>query len=196
MADKKVSDLTSLATADGEDLLLIVSDPVGAPASRKITVSDFFSNVSVVTTHTANVVFESSVSFTNGLTLPDTTPVDRLNANTVVADDVIVNGTLTSNGTMTASAMTVSQSTVTGSSTVSGNATFSASLISTGATTITNLTVSNDTVILRDKYGDPTSANAANEGVTAGSIFFSDEFLYIAVDENTLKRVALSSFTI
>jgi|SaaInl3SG_22_DNA_1037383.scaffolds.fasta_scaffold10375_4 hypothetical protein len=202
MADKKVSDLTELTQADGEDLLLIVSDPVGAPASRKITVNDFFSNVSVVTAHTANVVFESGVSFTGSLELDNETTFNNgttfdgvvtiqntLNLNSNVVTDsnstITINNVLNSNGTLT----------------VTGNADFSSGINATGNTSIQNLqvlqklTVSANTFSVA-KYGDPTSANATNEGVTAGSIFFSDDFLYIAIDENTLKRVALSDFSI
>jgi hypothetical protein len=196
MADKKVSDLTELTQADGEDLLLIVSDPVGAPASRKITVNDFFGNVSVVTAHTANVVFESGVSFTGSLELDNETTFNNgttfdgvvtvantLNLNSDVVTDntstIVINNTLNSNGTLT----------------VTGDAEFSSELHATGNTTIQNLTVSGTAFIVA-KYGDPTGSNASNEGVTAGSIFFSDDFLYVATDENTLKRVALSDFSV
>lgn len=194
MADKKVSDLTSLAQADGEDLLLVVSDPVGAPASRKITVGDFFGNVSVVTTHTANVVFEGGVSFTGALALDtettfnDETTFTRqvttsntfiVNGGAQLESDVTSNADLNANGTLT----------------VTGNAEFSSELSATGNTVIQNLTVSGTSFVV-GKYGDPTGSNAANEGVTAGSIFFSDDYLYIATDENTLKRVAISSFTV
>ena len=41
---------------------------------------------------------------------------------------------------------------------------------------------------------DPATSNAANEGITAGTIFYSNTHLYIATDENTIKRVALSTF--
>lgn len=196
MADKKVSDLTALTQADSEDLLLIVSDPVGAPASRKITVSDFFSNVSVVSTHTANVAFEGQVTFSSSPTFVSETDITRLNANTIVTDNVIINNTLTSNGSFNANSATIDNLTVTGNTTFSGNTSFTANLHSTGTTTISNLKVLNNTFTVNDKYGDPSSANAANEGVTAGAIFFSDEYLYVAIDENTLKRVALSTFSI
>lgn len=45
MADKKISQLTSLTTSASEDLLLIVDDPNGTPASKKITVKNFFGAV-------------------------------------------------------------------------------------------------------------------------------------------------------
>lgn len=45
MADKKVSQLTSLTTSASEDLLLIIDDPNGTPASKKITVKNLFGAV-------------------------------------------------------------------------------------------------------------------------------------------------------
>jgi hypothetical protein len=43
---KKVSELTALTAPAGEDLLYIVDDPSGTPASRKVTVSNLFTNCS------------------------------------------------------------------------------------------------------------------------------------------------------
>jgi len=37
MADQKITDLTALATPDPADVLAIVDDPAGAPATKKIT---------------------------------------------------------------------------------------------------------------------------------------------------------------
>ena len=37
MADKKVTQLTSLTTGASEDLFLVVDDPNGTPASKQIT---------------------------------------------------------------------------------------------------------------------------------------------------------------
>lgn len=60
---KKVTDLTALTAATGDDLLYIVNDPSGTPGSRKITVNNFAnsikSQVSAIipnTTVTANSV--------------------------------------------------------------------------------------------------------------------------------------------
>lgn len=41
---------------------------------------------------------------------------------------------------------------------------------------------------------DPATSNASSEGISAGTIFYSNTHLYIATDENTIKRVALSTF--
>jgi hypothetical protein len=56
MADKKVSQLTALATTTSEDLLLIVDDPNGTPASKNITIKKFFGAVP------ANTVFSGAIN--------------------------------------------------------------------------------------------------------------------------------------
>ena len=66
MADKKVTDLTSLTTGASEDLFLVVDDPNGTPASKSITHKNLFgavsSNVviSKLTTLNANVTINCS----------------------------------------------------------------------------------------------------------------------------------------
>ena len=55
MADKKVTQLTELTTTNDEDQLLIVDDPNGTPASKRINVKNFFSTVPANTSLTANV---------------------------------------------------------------------------------------------------------------------------------------------
>tara|TARA_R100001460_G_C3551800_1_gene175209 strand:+ start:1506 stop:1928 length:423 start_codon:yes stop_codon:yes gene_type:complete len=66
MADKKVTQLTSLTTGASEDLFLVVDDPNGTPASKQITHKNLFgavsSNVVVskLTTLNANVTINCS----------------------------------------------------------------------------------------------------------------------------------------
>ena len=38
------------------------------------------------------------------------------------------------------------------------------------------------------------SGNAVAQGLTAGTIFYSNTHLYIVTDSNTIRRVALSTF--
>jgi len=40
----------------------------------------------------------------------------------------------------------------------------------------------------------PSTANATNEGYAPGTIWYSNNYLYIAVDLNTIKRVSLDTF--
>lgn len=106
----KITELQSLNVATSDDLLVIVNNPGGTPATRHITVGDMFSNV------TMNVAFNSNIS---------------LNGNTTVG----------------------------------------------------NIFITYDTT--------PPSSVAS---VTKGKLWFDDNFLYVAIANNNIKRVALSSF--
>lgn len=69
MADKKVSQLTSMTSPASPDLLLIIDDPNGTPASKKITLKTFFGNIpsntsiSGITTLSANANIRGSNTF-------------------------------------------------------------------------------------------------------------------------------------
>jgi len=56
MADKKVSALTAATSTTSEDLLLVIDDPNGTPASKKITVRNFFGAIP------SNTVFNARVN--------------------------------------------------------------------------------------------------------------------------------------
>jgi hypothetical protein len=64
MADKKVSQLTSLTSPAGEDLLLIIDDPSGTPVSKQISLKNLagaLPNTSVSTlTTSANTTLAGS----------------------------------------------------------------------------------------------------------------------------------------
>lgn len=45
MADKKVTQLTSLTTPSGEDLLLVVDNPTGTPTSKSISIQTLMENI-------------------------------------------------------------------------------------------------------------------------------------------------------
>jgi len=87
MADKKVSELTSIATVSGDDLLLVVNDPNGTPASRKVTIEGFFSTVDAAADFQENVTIRGSL-FIRG----DNFIVD---ANTNFTADVVTVGSIT-----------------------------------------------------------------------------------------------------
>lgn len=123
MADKKVTELTAMTQVAGEDLLLVIDDPSGTPASRKVTVDNLFGNIRSITT---------------------------LRGNTTISSTTL---------------------------TVSANTTFN-----------------NSKITVSTKYGDPASNNATTEGLSVGTIFFSNTHLYIVTDTTTIKRVALSVF--
>lgn len=76
MADKKVTQLTSLTTTAAPDLLLIVDDPNGTPVSKSITIKNLFATVPANTAFSANVtvsgnraLFSSNVRVTKATTV-------------------------------------------------------------------------------------------------------------------------------
>ena len=56
---KKISELSSLVSVTGDDLLLIVDDPSGTPVTKKVTVSNLLGNSS------ANVVIYGNTTPAN-----------------------------------------------------------------------------------------------------------------------------------
>ena len=75
MADKKVSQLTSLGTTSPEDLLLVIDNPNGTPTSKNMTVKSFFGAVP------SNTVFNSRVSFKANTTIVCSNTVMTSNVN-------------------------------------------------------------------------------------------------------------------
>tara|TARA_B100001939_G_C16912627_1_gene605322 strand:+ start:72 stop:1004 length:933 start_codon:yes stop_codon:yes gene_type:complete len=310
MADKKVSALTAITQASADDLLMIVNDPGGTPASRKITHANFFANVHTVSDFTSNVTISSTkltvsanttlsgalkngsstiigsngkIHANNAITantitsamitfdavsnnalqsyiantnprfaalttntafqayIANTNPriaqnvadiLDRVDRTTEVQQNMTANlavdvgstvatsGVHISNGHIKMFSATSSPSKVdfycetnnahyarlqapahadfSGSivltlPNVSGNVATTNSETFTGTTSAHNLNIGGTLRIL-DKSTDPSSSNAASEGISAGSIFYSNTHLYVATDSNTIKRVALSTF--
>lgn len=76
MADKKITQLTSMTTQTASDLLLIIDDVQGTPVSKKITVKSFFGLVPANTVFNANTtvrgnkaLFASNVVVTKATTV-------------------------------------------------------------------------------------------------------------------------------
>lgn len=57
-------------------------------------------------------------------------------------------------------------------------------------TTISQLSVTTDKIVIQNDK-TPTSSS---QTITKGSIFFDTNYLYVAVANNTIKRVSLTSF--
>jgi len=134
VADKKVSQLTALASSSAEDLVLIIDDPNGTPASKKITIKNFFGAIP------SNTVFNARVRMTSNVTI--------VSSNTVIGANVNITG---------------------------------------------NALLKANNVILTLRT-TPASNNATTAGYKNGQVFFTNTYIYVAVNGTTLKRAALSTF--
>ena len=129
MADKKVSELTAINHLSRDDVLMVVNDPGGSPASRKITHANFFGNVVSETVHTgrttlranttingttltvsANSTFNGTVIYNNDITFNRSATFSNTNVN-VFGSPVIVNGTTTANGNINVTGSVLSDGT-------------------------------------------------------------------------------------
>jgi hypothetical protein len=226
MADKKVTELTAITNLSGDDLLLVVNDPLGTPGSRKITVDNVFGNVATNASFTGdrvtfsanlyyqgselNSIIDTKISVANAAV--DTTRldsrIDLVNTN--------LTGTNTAIRTLVNDRMQVANTTAlvndrlqvaNAAATYTPLSTYTAfiSLLSVKATSpIVNATNNANTPVIKvssatglqcTKGLAPSSNNAATEGVPVGTIFFSNNHLYIATDATTIKRVSLEVFS-
>jgi hypothetical protein len=91
MADRKVTELTALTTANSADLLYVVDNPSGTPESKKVSLLTLLGNLPANTSvggtlaATGNVTFTGTkvVADTGTLTLTSSTAVASNNAETV-----------------------------------------------------------------------------------------------------------------
>jgi hypothetical protein len=166
MADKKVSALVTLTNLSQDDLFMVVDDPAGTPTSKKVTVGNLFGNVAVATTHKALTTFTANTVYTGTTaTFSANVMVGGLNIKSAVEDKMQVANT----NTLLATKAPIASPTFTG-------------------------TVNTPKLIISTKIGDPTTSNAVTEGVYSGTIAYSNTYLYIVTDDNTIKRIALSTF--
>lgn len=64
----KVTEMTELVNVTGDDIFMVINDPDGLPANRKISVSNLFANV-VVNTHIGGTLSANGdVDFTSSNT--------------------------------------------------------------------------------------------------------------------------------
>jgi hypothetical protein len=73
MTATKVTALTAATTVAANDLLYIVADPGGSPASKKITLANFFANVVSNTKFSNTVTFSKAITIANTITYSDNT---------------------------------------------------------------------------------------------------------------------------
>ena len=216
MADKKITELTAATNHATSDLLLVVKDAAGTPTSRSATFGSVFANVASPVTVTNLATFRSNTSITSATaTISANTSISgRLTVHEKIQTDggaTIIgnNGALHANNTITSGTITVPMLQETPLANTAGRALIDTkiattvadgkfSLISNGTHTGTTQV---DTISLQDskglrlvKSGTPTNNNPSTDSIAVGTIFFDDNFLYIAINSTTLKRVALSTF--
>ncbi len=134
MPSRKVTELETMITPSGRDLLYIIDDVAGTPTGKQISLNVLFGNVTVNTSISGTFTVSGKSTFANTL-------IDKL--------------------------------------TVATSATF-------GPTTIQS-----NGVVITTKL---TPANSTVSAITTGKFFYDDNYLYIKVANNTIKRAALSSF--
>jgi hypothetical protein len=218
VADKKITELTAATNHASSDLLLIVKDAAGTPTSRKATFASIFANVASpmnvtnLTTLKSNTTISSSRLTINANTTLGSAVV-TLNGKLQTETSATIignNGKLHANNTITGGTVTVPMLQVTPLANTAGrllindrvqvaNAEARYSLKSSGSHTGTT---SIDVVQIADAKGlrlptksaDPASSNANGLSISAGTIFYSNTYLYITTDTNTIKRIALQNF--
>jgi hypothetical protein len=250
MADKKVTELSAITNASGDDLLLVVNDPSGTPTSNKITLNNLFANVVPTTVHKGRVTFRANTNYIGtASTFSANVTVSGI-LNVTGSKGIQIDGTtmLGGNGKLHAN-NTISTGTITGSmlaTSYSTTATFNSALANTNLAIADRMQVANTITLVNDRIqvanatstfqtkadaiatnnalllilnnpnqsinnltvqgnlhvttsdfepgSDPATSNAANEGIEQGRIFYSNTHLYIAVSNNTIKRVSLTAF--
>ena len=74
MADKKITQLTELTTTVAEDQLLVVDDPNGTPAARRITIKSIFGTIPANTKFTGakNIINSANTWYTGNVSVTGT----------------------------------------------------------------------------------------------------------------------------
>lgn len=168
MADKKITQLTALTSPSSDDLLHVVDDPGTTPVNKKITVANFFSDVTV-----------PAMEFTTELTVNGTTLT--ANSNVVVTGGATINEAGADNDTRIEGASDANLVFVDAGNDRLG--------VGTNGPT-SKLDVNSDAIRVRTARTPATSSDTVSEG----TIFWDSSYLYIAVGDNLIKRVALTTF--
>lgn len=163
--DKKITQLPAATNMRPADLFLIVQDPNGTPVNKKITNVVLFGNI------------QANVSISNSETEISST-------NLTIEANSVFNGTQSANNSFRVKGS--------GGTVIFGDAVNNRAGILTETPTAP-LDVNGDQIRLRTQK-TPMSSNAVAASVSAGTFFWDANYLYIAVNGTTVKRVALSSF--
>ena len=217
MADKKISELTAATNHATDDLLLVVKDAAGTPTSRSATFGSVFANVAspIVATNLATFKSNTVMSSTT-VTISANTILSggivTLHGKLQTEGSATIIGTtgkLHANNTITAGTINVGMLQEVPLANTAGrtlikdrlqvaNADVKFSTISngthTGVTQVDVISLQSSGGLRLAKASTPGSNNPTTEGIAVGTILYDDNYLYIAINSSTLKRVALSTF--
>ena len=219
MADKKVTELSAITNLSGDDLLLVVNDPNGTPTSNKVTVSNLFANVvpNVVhkgtVTNTGNTTFTgTTMTVTANLTVGGTNILDAINDRIQVANVDIETINLRINDRMQVANTRVLISNERANTELLVNDRMQVANVATSIdnrlanlqdvtiantinanTFIANGETSTSALKIRTKSDDVSSSNAVSANVASGLVFYSNTYLYVTTDSNTIKRLHFES---
>lgn len=158
---KKISQLTALTNAAGLDLLPIVDDPGGTPETKKISLNNFFGNVSPNTVITGTFRVKNTATIDNDVILQ---------SNLSVNGSIIITGSSTFDNTATFN----SDTTVFGSFDVDGSSQVTGNISFTNAScrmVFGDGTFQNTAFKLSGPYANDSAANTG--GVTVNSLYFT-----------------------
>ena len=97
---RKVSELTALASATAEDILVIVDDPSGVPVTKKITVGGLFGNVQPNTTIKGTFTANGTITLAGNTNITKPTYISNtltVTSNVTFGSSVTVGSTLVIN---------------------------------------------------------------------------------------------------
>lgn len=191
MADKKVTQLAEVTQVSSDDLLLVVNDPSGNPSSNKVSANNLIGNVRFDskfyknTTLQGNVVINSSTLTINA----NTTLKGGRNVLAEIDDRIQVANADSKYATVGQVVARVTEVQLMNILQTNNDVNYTANTV----------TIKQNKGLIVKAGGIasnvvPATSNASSEGYEAGTIWYSNNHLYIAVDSDTIKRVALSTF--
>mgnify|MGYP000851194078 CR=1 FL=1 len=201
----KISDLTNLVTVAGSDLLVVVDEVANSAAieTKKVTVNNFFDSLGVTATQSATVTHSGntlSIGTTGMIVNTYVFTSERVTSQLNVAPYSNTLSTVASNLVTTANASNMNFI-------FGGSIQGSIANDSEGVPTIT-ITSSED-ILQNPQYntvrvkklnitGQATPANNSYVNstfeVVAGDQFYDNNYIYVAVSNTEIKRIAISAF--
>lgn len=178
MADKKITQLDAVTSAANTDLLLIVRDPSTTPVNKKLEIGDLFGETSQTLVSNLNVA--SSSTATIGAT------VLTLNASTSITANVgvVINESGIDSDTRIESDANPNMVFVDAST----------NRVAFGASDPQEIVDINGNSIRLRSTRTPANSNNSFVGWSVGTIAWDENYLYIAVNSTTIKRITLGTF--